>query len=334
MLRPKLADLAREAKKIKAAPLKATAAAGGSKQPRPRAGGLAHFRVLESPGCRRVVLTGPSGRLDGKAAESLLWKLRAWENNYLVKAVLLQGRRDGHGGKQHFFSGGWERGGKQQEQGDQRLHALQRYTQLAYLLATLSKPTVAWLNGEVLGSGLGLGLARLRVATKSSRFRVDAAKRGWALDGGLSFALPRLRAGADPGVAGGPEALAMARYLALTGGILYGADMLACGLATHLMDDAAAAVIHKRCVPLCWSVGRRPVGGGESSRWPVFCTHHRPHSSPTRRLADLAYEPDHMVEEALSEHATMFYKVDARLNPGPYRDLWAEWARNDEAREQ
>jgi hypothetical protein len=41
-----------------------------------------------------------------------------------------------------------------------------------------------------------------------------------------------------------------------------------------------------------------------------------------------------MVEEALSEHATVFYKMDARLNQGPYRDLWAEWARNDEAREQ
>lgn len=41
-----------------------------------------------------------------------------------------------------------------------------------------------------------------------------------------------------------------------------------------------------------------------------------------------------MVEEALAEHATLFFKADARLNPSPYRDLWAEWATNDEAREQ
>jgi len=83
MLRPKLADLAREAKKIKTAPLKkkATAVEGSSSssssggKDRPRPGGLAHFRILESPACRRVVLTGPSGRLDGKAAESLLWKV-------------------------------------------------------------------------------------------------------------------------------------------------------------------------------------------------------------------------------------------------------------------
>lgn len=41
-----------------------------------------------------------------------------------------------------------------------------------------------------------------------------------------------------------------------------------------------------------------------------------------------------MVEEALSEHATVFYKTDSRMNPSPYRDLWASWARNDEARER
>lgn len=250
MLRPKLADLAREAKKIKTAPIKAAAGSGGKQQQRPRPGGLAHFRVLESPGCRRVVLTGPTGRLDGKAAESLTWKMRAWENNYLVKAVILHGRREGK-----FYSGGWEHGHSAagpEGQHQTRLQALQRYSQLAYLLATLSKPTIAWLNGEVRGSGLGLGLARLRVATRSSSFHVDAAKRGWALDGGLSFALPRLRAGADGSVVGGPASLALARYLALTGGVLKGADMLACGMATHMMDDAAAAAIHKRCVLVFW----------------------------------------------------------------------------------
>jgi hypothetical protein len=41
-----------------------------------------------------------------------------------------------------------------------------------------------------------------------------------------------------------------------------------------------------------------------------------------------------MVEEALAEHATLFYKVDSRLNPSPYQDLWAKWEANDEARER
>lgn len=52
------------------------------------------------------------------------------------------------------------------------------------------------------------------------------------------------------------------------------------------------------------------------------------------RLADLTYEPDHVVEDALSEHATLFYKTDSRMNSSPYRDLWADWAANDETRER
>jgi enoyl-CoA hydratase/carnithine racemase len=151
---------------------------------------------------------------------------------------MLQGRRDGE-----LFSGGWQRGKAPPEA---QHGAFQRFSQLAYLLVTLSKPTIAWLNGEVRGSGLGLALARCRVATKSSSFRVDAVQKGWALDGGLSFALPRLRA-AQGGEPGGKAALAMARYLALTGAPLSGGDMLACGMATHVMDDAMAALIHKRC---------------------------------------------------------------------------------------
>lgn len=71
MLRLKLADMAREAKKIKAAPLKAAAASSKDRQRMP------HFRILESPACRRVVLRGPSGRLDGRAAESLMMMVRA-----------------------------------------------------------------------------------------------------------------------------------------------------------------------------------------------------------------------------------------------------------------
>jgi enoyl-CoA hydratase/carnithine racemase len=173
-------------------------------------------------------------------------QLRAWENNYLVKAVMLQGRREGE-----LFSAGWERSSKPPQHPDVQ-HAFQRFSQLAYLLTTLSKPTVSWLNGAVRDSGLGLALARCRIATKSSSFRVGNIRRGWALDGGLSFALPRLRAGGkDRSGPGGTAALAMARYLALTGAPLSGADMLACGMATHLMDDAVAALLHKRCVRAC-----------------------------------------------------------------------------------
>lgn len=91
--------------------------------------------------------------------------------------------------------------------------------------------------------------------------------------------------------------LAFARYLALTGASLSGLDMLAAGLSTHHMEDSMAGQLHKR-------------------------------------LADLTFEPDFMVEDVMSEHAAMFYKLDTHLNPPPYQELWAEWAKNDENREK
>jgi hypothetical protein len=60
-MRSRLAKLALEAKKMKVAP--------ATVKPDTQ------YRILESPGCRRVVLTGPKGRVDTRTAESLLWKV-------------------------------------------------------------------------------------------------------------------------------------------------------------------------------------------------------------------------------------------------------------------
>lgn len=275
-MRSRLAKLAAEAKKIKVAP--ATARVGAGKNVKLDT----QYRILESPGCRRVVLAGPEGRVDARTAESLLWKLQSWETNYLIQAVVLQGRP----GKD--FSAGWVR---EEGIGPSDLTAnFRRHCQLSYLLATLRKPTIAWYTGDVVGGGMGLGLARYRVSTEKSTFQVVGPKDGWILDGGLSYLLPRLRVGP----AGSP---AFARYLSLTGASLSGLDMLATGLSTHHMQDSMAGQLHNR-------------------------------------LADLTFEPDFMVEDVMSEHAAMFYKLDTHLNPPPYHELWAKWAKNDENRKK
>ena len=67
----RLRSLAAEAKKLKLAPPPATARAGAGKTDKPDT----QYRILESPGCRRVVLAGPRGRVDARTAESLLWKV-------------------------------------------------------------------------------------------------------------------------------------------------------------------------------------------------------------------------------------------------------------------
>lgn len=189
------------------------------------------------------------------------------------------------------FSAGWMCGESITRHSSEPSTAFRRYCQLSYLLATLRKPTISWFSGDVVGGGIGLGLARYRISTEKSTFRVSGPAKGWILDGGLSYLLSRPQAGSRS------RNQAFARYLALTGAVLAGEGMLAAGISTHHMKDSIAGSLHKR-------------------------------------LADLTFEPDFVVEDVLSEHASMFYRQDPSLNPPPYRELWAEWAKNDENRER
>ncbi|XP_022959992.1 3-hydroxyisobutyryl-CoA hydrolase 1-like isoform X1 [Cucurbita moschata] len=99
-----------------------------------------------------------------------------------------------------------------------------QYT-LNYLLATSSKPQVSLLNGIVMGGGAGVSIhGRFRVATEKSIFAMPETSLGHFPDVGASYYLPRLR-----GFFG--------EYVGLTGARLDGAEMLACGLATHFVPS-------------------------------------------------------------------------------------------------
>ncbi|XP_074279999.1 3-hydroxyisobutyryl-CoA hydrolase-like protein 1, mitochondrial isoform X2 [Silene latifolia] len=90
-----------------------------------------------------------------------------------------------------------------------------------YLLGTYLKPHVALLNGVTMGGGGGVSIpGTFRVATDKTVFATPETIIGFHPDAGASFYLSHL-----PGHIG--------EYLALTGEKLSGAEMLACGLATH-----------------------------------------------------------------------------------------------------
>ncbi|XWS56843.1 hypothetical protein CRYUN_Cryun09bG0120200 [Craigia yunnanensis] len=102
---------------------------------------------------------------------------------------------------------------------------LKEYT-LNYLMATYIKPQVSILNGIVMGGGAGASLhGRFRVATENSVFAMPETALGLFPDVGASYFLSRL-----PGFFG--------EYVGLTGSRLDGAEMLACGLATHFVPSA------------------------------------------------------------------------------------------------
>ncbi|KAK7364202.1 hypothetical protein VNO80_12698 [Phaseolus coccineus] len=96
---------------------------------------------------------------------------------------------------------------------------------LDHLVATYKKPTVSLINGVVMGGGAGLCMpTRFRVVTEKAIFAMPEASIGLFPDVGANYFLSRL-----PGYFG--------EYLGLTGARLNGAEIAACGLATHFVPS-------------------------------------------------------------------------------------------------
>jgi len=107
---------------------------------------------------------------------------------------------------------------------------------LNHLMFTFAKPIVSFLDGIVMGGGVGIGLpCRYRVATERTVFAMPEATIGLFPDVGGGWYLSRL-----PGRIGA--------YLALTAARIDGAECTALGLATHYipsdaLDGVKAAIL-------------------------------------------------------------------------------------------
>ncbi|RDX83846.1 putative 3-hydroxyisobutyryl-CoA hydrolase 3, partial [Mucuna pruriens] len=96
---------------------------------------------------------------------------------------------------------------------------------LEYFMATYRKPLVSLINGLVMGAGAGLSInTKFRIVTEKTVFAMPEASIGFFPDVGASYFLSRL-----PGYFG--------EYIGLTGAQLDGAEMVACGLATHFVPS-------------------------------------------------------------------------------------------------
>ncbi|KAI9087830.1 hypothetical protein K1719_030160 [Acacia pycnantha] len=96
---------------------------------------------------------------------------------------------------------------------------------LDHLIATYKKPVVSLIHGVVMGGGAGLSMnTTFRVVTERTVFAMPEASIGFFPDVGASYFLSRL-----PGYFG--------ENLGLTGRRLDGAEMVKCGLATHLVPS-------------------------------------------------------------------------------------------------
>ncbi|XP_058086303.1 3-hydroxyisobutyryl-CoA hydrolase 1-like isoform X2 [Magnolia sinica] len=181
--------------------------------------------LVEENSCVRTLILNRPQQLNALSYQ-MLYQLRklfnVYEEDSDVKLVIVKGKGRAFcaGGDvlavAHFVTTGhWSFGAKV---------AWAEYI-INYILATYRKIQVSILNGFVMGGGAGLSIhGKFRVATENSVFAMPETALGHFPDTGASYFLSRL-----PGFFG--------EYLGLTGTRLDGAEMLACGLATHFVSS-------------------------------------------------------------------------------------------------
>jgi enoyl-CoA hydratase/carnithine racemase len=156
--------------------------------------------------------------------------LLAWCGDASVKAVAIRGEgRQGPFGA--FCAGGDIRFFHQAAlAGDPRLEDFftEEYT-LDHLVHGFGKPLIAFMDGVVMGGGMGIGQgASLRIATGHTKMAMPETNIGLFPDVGGGYFLGRC-----PGRIG--------EYLALTGHAISGADAVAVGLADVVVDSTQLA---------------------------------------------------------------------------------------------
>jgi len=165
----------------------------------------------------------------------LLALLTDWASNADVEAVAIRGsNKEGPfgafcaGGDIRFFH----------EAGINNDPALEDFFteeyRLNYLIFTYPKPYVAFMDGIVMGGGMGISQgASLRIVTERSKVAMPETNIGLFPDVGGGYFLSRC-----PGASG--------EYLALTGQLMVGGEAIALGLADKLVNSAE--------LPALWDV--------------------------------------------------------------------------------
>ncbi|CAA7017532.1 unnamed protein product [Microthlaspi erraticum] len=185
-----------------------------------------HSQILveEKSSVRILTLNKPKqlNALNFDMISQLLQLFLAYEEDPSVNLVILKGQ-----GRAFCAGGDFPPVVRDIVRGKWRLGAdffFEQYT-LNYVMATHSKPQISILNGIVMGGGAGVSVhGRYRVATENTVFAMPETALGLFPDVGASYFLSRL-----PGFFG--------EYVGLTGARLDGAEMLACGLATHFVPS-------------------------------------------------------------------------------------------------
>ena len=170
----------------------------------------------------RITLNRPKAlhALTTTMCDAMIEALLAWRSDPAVKLVMLD-----HSGERGFCAGGDIRMLAESGAGDgaEARRFFHTEYRLNALLESYAKPTVAIMDGLVMGGGVGLSLpCDYRVATERTGFAMPESGIGLFPDVGGGWWLPRM-----PGESG--------MWLALTGARIKAADCLLLGIATDFV---------------------------------------------------------------------------------------------------
>lgn len=170
-------------------------------------------------------------------ARKILPRLKEWEKSQLANVIIIKGA-----GRALCAGGDVAALAKDNQTGRQGQQRSKDYFALEYkldhVIATYSKPYVAFMDGITMGGGVGLSVhAPFRIATEKTVFAMPETTIGFFPDVGASFFLPRLDG-------------KLGLYLALTSEQVKGVNAFYAGIATHYIDSSSLPDLEARLAEL------------------------------------------------------------------------------------
>ncbi|OUR61698.1 enoyl-CoA hydratase [Colwellia sp. 39_35_sub15_T18] len=179
--------------------------------------------------------------LSGEMIDLLYPKLKEWQTQDDIAAVLLQGE-----GEKAFCAGGdiVHMYNEMKAHKGQFSPGLEEYFtkeyQLDYLIHTFSKPFIVWGNGIVMGGGLGMMVGgSYRVVTENSRIAMPEISIGLYPDVGGSYFLNRM-----------PDNCGL--FLGITGASINATDAKYCHLADYFVVNDHKGAFVTQLTQLDW----------------------------------------------------------------------------------
>lgn len=190
-------------------------------------------------GVRSIELNRPKklNSLNGSMARKIIPRLQEWAKSDMAGVVIMKGNG------RAFCAGGdvaelakWNKEGAEGQQRSSDYFGLEY--KLDHLIATYTKPYIAFMDGITMGGGVGLSIhAPFRIATENTVFAMPETTIGFFPDVGASFFLPRMEG-------------SLGTYLALTSDQLKGVDAFYHGVATHYIHSSTLEQLESRLAEL------------------------------------------------------------------------------------